>query len=458
MSRQDKATTERNARILRDLVKQPDNKSCADCRKNDARWASWNLGVFLCIRCSGIHRSMGTHISKVKSIDLDIWTPEQMENIQRWGNRRANLYWEKHLKAGHVPPDHKIESFIRSKYESRRWAMEGPQPRDPSVLENGGGSAPAAEIPRPTPTSTSTAAPPQPAPKSHQSHPLLSRTAKPVPSPAPAAPAPIVDLFGSDEPPSLAAPVNTTQAPSQAQTTSAAAAPGSTAGSQPPQPTQTQAPAPAQGSSIFDLDFRTPTPQSQPQQQPKNAKADIMSLFSSSTSPPITSVPPNLGGGGFFNSSQSTIQNQNQFGNWNGGITSSAPPQASYQPTQTQLPTSQSGGWGGIQMDQNAWGSNNATSTQQHQQPSQQTQFQQHPPQQQQQQQQQSGFGAGANPWGSSGNITSNDPWQTSTGNVNNSGGGGGGGGFFVNSNSNGLQSQVQQKKDDRDPFANIWG
>jgi stromal membrane-associated protein len=36
-------------------------------------------GVLLCIRCSGIHRGMGTHISKVKSIDLDAWTPEQME-------------------------------------------------------------------------------------------------------------------------------------------------------------------------------------------------------------------------------------------------------------------------------------------------------------------------------------------------------------------------------------------
>ena len=60
----------------------------------DPRWASWNMcvliysfpprlhvctsGVFLCIRCSGIHRGMGTHISKVKSIDLDAWTPEQM--------------------------------------------------------------------------------------------------------------------------------------------------------------------------------------------------------------------------------------------------------------------------------------------------------------------------------------------------------------------------------------------
>jgi len=70
---------------------------------------------------------MGTHISRVKSIDLDMWTPEQMEvcisqfqpipsltpseSIQKWGNRRANLYWEAHLKAGHVPPDQYVLFF-----------------------------------------------------------------------------------------------------------------------------------------------------------------------------------------------------------------------------------------------------------------------------------------------------------------------------------------------------------
>ncbi|SNX84616.1 related to AGE2 - ADP-ribosylation factor and GTPase activating protein effector [Melanopsichium pennsylvanicum] len=132
---QSKAQTEANAKLLRSLVKSADNKVCVDCKKNDPRWASWNLGCFLCIRCSGIHRSMGTHISKVKSIDLDIWTPEQMESVQKWGNRRCNLYWEAHLKIGHVPADHKIESFIRSKYESRRWAKDGPVPNDPSSLD-----------------------------------------------------------------------------------------------------------------------------------------------------------------------------------------------------------------------------------------------------------------------------------------------------------------------------------
>ncbi|WRT68227.1 uncharacterized protein IL334_005203 [Kwoniella shivajii] len=433
MSRQDKATTERNARILRDLVKQPDNKSCADCRKNDARWASWNLGVFLCIRCSGIHRSMGTHISKVKSIDLDIWTPEQMESIQKWGNRLANMYWEKHLKAGHVPPDHKIESFIRSKYESRRWAMEGPQPRDPSVLEQGGGSAAHAEAPRPTPTSSVPPPAPAAAPKTH---PLLSRsTAKAAPPPAP-----MVDLFGSDEPPSLAPPVTT--APPQSRPQPTQAAPASTAGVQPPAPTG--------GSSIFDLDFRTPTPsstnntqqqQSQAQAQGKNAKADIMSLFSSTSPTSTTSAPPPNIGGGFFNSQPAP--NQNQFGSWNGGITNSAPPQPpSYAQTQSALPSSSSGGWGGIQVDQNAWGA--PTSSQ----PQQQQQYHQAPATAPAQTQGQGGFGGDL--WG--GNASS-DPWA-STG--NNAGTGvGGGNGFF--GSSNGIQQQ-QPKKDDRDPFANIWG
>ncbi len=42
------------------------------------RWASWNLGIFVCIRCAGIHRNLGVHISKVRSVNLDSWTPQQV--------------------------------------------------------------------------------------------------------------------------------------------------------------------------------------------------------------------------------------------------------------------------------------------------------------------------------------------------------------------------------------------
>uniref|UniRef100_A0A8C9NRA2 Arf-GAP domain-containing protein n=1 Tax=Serinus canaria TaxID=9135 RepID=A0A8C9NRA2_SERCA len=43
------------------------------------RWASWNIGVFICIRCAGIHRNLGVHISRVKSVNLDQWTQEQIQ-------------------------------------------------------------------------------------------------------------------------------------------------------------------------------------------------------------------------------------------------------------------------------------------------------------------------------------------------------------------------------------------
>lgn len=77
---------------------------------------------------------MGTHISRVKSVDLDAWTDEQLQSILSWGNARANKYWEAKLAANHMPSEAKIENFIRTKYELKRWVMEGPIP-DPATLD-----------------------------------------------------------------------------------------------------------------------------------------------------------------------------------------------------------------------------------------------------------------------------------------------------------------------------------
>ncbi|KAI9826540.1 MAG: hypothetical protein M1832_006136 [Thelocarpon impressellum] len=145
-----------NQQTIKSLLKLEGNKSCADCKRNKhPRWASWNVGVFICIRCSGIHRSMGTHVSRVKSVDLDAWTDEQLQSVLRWGNTRANKYgpdmetlgphgrlthcryWEAKLAPGHVPSEAKIENFIRTKYDSKRWVMEGGVP-DPASLDDEG--------------------------------------------------------------------------------------------------------------------------------------------------------------------------------------------------------------------------------------------------------------------------------------------------------------------------------
>lgn len=64
--------------FLQELLKEEENKYCADCETKQPRWASWNLGVFLCIRCAGLHRNLGVHISKVglkftENVDSEIY-------------------------------------------------------------------------------------------------------------------------------------------------------------------------------------------------------------------------------------------------------------------------------------------------------------------------------------------------------------------------------------------------
>ncbi|KAI9279111.1 hypothetical protein BY458DRAFT_432061 [Sporodiniella umbellata] len=128
----DKATNEKHTKVLFDLLQMDSNQYCADCRKKDPRWASWNIGVFICIQCSGVHRSLGTHISKVKSVDLDTWVPEQIESMIQWGNQRANTYWEDQLDQ--LPPTGSMDNWIRAKYEQKKWARSETIPK-PSEIE-----------------------------------------------------------------------------------------------------------------------------------------------------------------------------------------------------------------------------------------------------------------------------------------------------------------------------------
>ncbi|EDQ93149.1 uncharacterized protein MONBRDRAFT_13619, partial [Monosiga brevicollis MX1] len=105
--------------ILMGLLQRPANKICADCHAKGPRWASWNLGVWICIRCSGIHRSLGVHISKVRSVNLDTWAPDWVKSMQAGGNDVAAQIWEYHLPKGfRRPADNNaaMEQFIRDKY------------------------------------------------------------------------------------------------------------------------------------------------------------------------------------------------------------------------------------------------------------------------------------------------------------------------------------------------------
>jgi stromal membrane-associated protein len=109
--------------ILSQMLKEDDNRFCVDCDTKSPRWASWNLGIFICIRCAGFHRNLGVHISKVKSVNLDSWTAEQIASVQAMGNNRARAVYEANLPTGFRRPqaDSALESFIRAKYEQRKW-------------------------------------------------------------------------------------------------------------------------------------------------------------------------------------------------------------------------------------------------------------------------------------------------------------------------------------------------
>ncbi|XP_022764781.1 probable ADP-ribosylation factor GTPase-activating protein AGD11 [Durio zibethinus] len=108
---------------LERLLNESGNGFCADCGSPDPKWVSLSLGVFICIKCSGVHRSLGVHISKVLSVKLDEWTDEQVDIlVNLGGNTVANSKYEACLPDNlkKPRPDSSIEErsdFIKRKYQ-----------------------------------------------------------------------------------------------------------------------------------------------------------------------------------------------------------------------------------------------------------------------------------------------------------------------------------------------------
>lgn len=74
------------------------NPYCVDCGAAKPAWASLNLGVMMCIECSGVHRSLGSHISKVRSLTLDKWSKNLVQLLLFIGNEHSNEIWEESLR------------------------------------------------------------------------------------------------------------------------------------------------------------------------------------------------------------------------------------------------------------------------------------------------------------------------------------------------------------------------
>ncbi|KAJ8400290.1 hypothetical protein AAFF_G00399840 [Aldrovandia affinis] len=121
---------ERSARgdsILQRAQTIAGNEQCCDCGQPDPCWASINLGILLCIECSGIHRSLGVQCSKVRSLTLDSWEPELLKLMCELGNRTVNQIYEGTCeelglkKPGPSSSRQEKEAWIKAKYVEKKF-------------------------------------------------------------------------------------------------------------------------------------------------------------------------------------------------------------------------------------------------------------------------------------------------------------------------------------------------
>uniref|UniRef100_A0A663FIC6 Arf-GAP with coiled-coil, ANK repeat and PH domain-containing protein n=1 Tax=Aquila chrysaetos chrysaetos TaxID=223781 RepID=A0A663FIC6_AQUCH len=127
------------SQVLETVLGLEGNGSCCDCREPAPAWASVNLGITLCIECSGIHRSLGVHFSKVRSLTLDSWEPELVKLMCELGNSTLNRIYEARVEEMGVkrPPPGcsraQREDWIRAKYVEKKFVTGlpggGPRPR-----------------------------------------------------------------------------------------------------------------------------------------------------------------------------------------------------------------------------------------------------------------------------------------------------------------------------------------
>ncbi|XP_066031175.1 LOW QUALITY PROTEIN: arf-GAP with coiled-coil, ANK repeat and PH domain-containing protein 1-like, partial [Chamaea fasciata] len=137
------------------------NGTCCDCREPRPEWASVNLGITLCIQCSGIHRSLGVHFSKVRSLTLDSWW-ELLGLMCALGNRALNGIYEARVEEMGVkrPPPGcsraQREGWIRAKYVEKKF-LRGVPGHAPRPRPSRQGHAPRSD---PAPRAGPNAAPP----------------------------------------------------------------------------------------------------------------------------------------------------------------------------------------------------------------------------------------------------------------------------------------------------------